>query len=110
MHSGPWQETLEKRTPEAATLWSPAHPSMSARCWSDITTTMLGALVTTPRLPRPAGHAHQHGFAAPWAAPRPHSLQEGPGVPGRPAPSGVADRHAAVDHDDGPGHVARRRQ
>ncbi len=40
MHSGPWHETRENRTPSAAsasrdgvrTLGSPAHPIMSARC------------------------------------------------------------------------------
>ena len=53
MHSGPWHETREKRTPWAANassdgvraLASPAQPIMSARCWSDMTSRMLGAPV-----------------------------------------------------------------
>ena len=53
MHSGPWHETREKRTPSAANpssdgvsaVASPAHPIMSALCWSDITSKMLGAPV-----------------------------------------------------------------
>ena len=54
MQSGPWHETREKRTPSAARrssagvcmAASPAQPSMSARCWSDMTSRMFGALAT----------------------------------------------------------------
>src|SRR5712691_1630751 len=51
MHNGPWHDTREKRTLSPArrsrfgvsTPASPAQPIMSARCWSDITSTMFGA-------------------------------------------------------------------
>ena len=55
MQSGPWHDTREKRTPSAASpssdgvcmLGSPAQPIMSARCWSDMTSTMFGLVVVT---------------------------------------------------------------
>src|SRR6516165_3621115 len=74
MHSGPMHDTREKRTPSAAsesiegvrTLSSPAQPIMSARCWSDMTSTMLGLPLVTavpPRAHTPAAGGPDLGTA-----------------------------------------------
>jgi hypothetical protein len=50
MHNGPWHDTREKRRPPddnqsrvgVRTVLSPAQPIMSARCWSDMMSTMFG--------------------------------------------------------------------
>ena len=82
MHSGPWHDTRENRTPSPAsesragvdTVRSPAQPIMSARCWSDMMSTMLGALMVTASSSRglvlaggppgarpPEGSSHERG-------------------------------------------------
>src|SRR3954451_18979786 len=61
MHNGPWHDTREKRAPSPAsasnagviTPGSPAQPIMSARCWSDMISTMFGA----PDLTRASSHS-----------------------------------------------------
>src|SRR6185437_15053042 len=59
MQSGPWHDTRENRIPSAARpssdgvwmLGSPEQPIMSARCWSDITSTMFGLLAMAASSP-----------------------------------------------------------
>src|SRR6185437_5791375 len=70
MQSGPWHDTRENRTPSDAsrssdgvcTDGSPAHPIMSARCWSDMTSTMLGDVVVTMAVSVPVAPRSPEGF------------------------------------------------
>src|ERR1700681_2721265 len=84
MHSGPWHDARENLTPSAAsrsragvsTPASPAQPIMSLRCWSAMTTTMLGAFDINLVPPHSEHHPSHHPFDN-------ERLPQVPGVPGR---------------------------
>src|SRR3954469_2743684 len=65
IHNGPWHETRENRVPFDASASRfgvrtllPAQPSMSARCWSAMMTTMFGDIDISSR--RLRGDAPPH--------------------------------------------------